>query len=54
MGFSGFKVVAIGMVHGMAALPGKVRNKQQAVQHKPNAVLNNSVRMEGIVPALMG
>jgi hypothetical protein len=54
MGLSCFKVIAMGMVNRMAALPGKGRNKQQAVQQKPNAVLNGSARMESVMAARMG
>ena len=54
MGFTALQVVAIGMVHRMAALPGEVRHQQQAVQHKSHRSLQATVGMEGTMTALMG
>ncbi len=54
MGFTSFQVVAVGVVHGMAALPGEVRHQQQAVKHKPHHGLDTAVGMESMMAALMG
>ena len=54
MGFTTLQVIAIGMVHRMAALPGEIRHQQQAVQHKSHRSLQATVGMEGTMTALMG
>ena len=54
MGFTSLEVVAIGVVHRMAALPAEIGHKQQAVQHKSHPGLNPGVGMEGPVPAFVG
>ena len=54
MGFASLQVVAVGVVHGMAALPSEVRHQQQAVKHKPHQRLDTTVGVEGMMAALMG
>ena len=54
MGFTAFEVIAVGMVHRMAALPGEVGHQQQAVQHKAHHGLDPAIGMEGTMAALMG
>ena len=54
MGFTSFEVVAVGVMNGVAALPGVVRHEQQAVQHKPHQRLDAPVGMERVMAALMG
>ena len=54
MGFASLKVVAVGMVHGVAALPGEVRHQQQAVEAEPHQRLNTTVGVERLMAALMG
>ena len=54
MGFTSLEVVAVGVVHRMAALPAEIGHKQQAVQHKSHPGLNPGVGMEGPVPAFVG
>ena len=54
MGFTAFEMVAVGMVHRMAALPGEVGHQQQAVQHEAHPALHVTVGVKGVVTALMG
>jgi hypothetical protein len=54
VGFALFQTVAVGVVHGMAALPGEVGHAQQAVQHESHQPLDATVGMEGVMAALMG
>ncbi len=54
MGFASLEVVAVGVVHRMAALPAEIGHKQQAVQHKSHHRFYPGVGMEGAVPALVG
>ncbi len=54
MGFTALKLVAVGVVYRMTALPAEVGHQQQAVQHKANHRLQAPVGMEGAVAAFMG
>ena len=54
MGFTPLKLVAVGVVHRMAALPAVVRHQQQAVQREANRRLQAPVGMEGAVAAFVG
>jgi hypothetical protein len=54
MGFAFLEVVAVGVVHGMAALPGEVRHQQQAVNHEPHQRFDTAVWMERVMAAFMG
>jgi hypothetical protein len=54
MGFTAFKLVAIGVVHRMAALPAEVGHQQQAVQREAHRRLQASIGMEGAMAAFVG
>lgn len=54
MGFAAFELVAVGVVHRMAALPAEVGHQQQAVQGEAHRRLQPPVGMEGAVAAFMG
>ena len=54
MGFTALKLVAVGVVHRMTALPAEVGHQQQAVQRETNHRLQSPVGMEGAVAAFVG
>ena len=54
MGFTALKLVAVGVVHRMTALPAEVGHQQQAVQHKANRRLQAPIWMKGTVAAFVG
>jgi hypothetical protein len=53
MGFTTFQVVAICVMHRMAALPAEIGNQQQAVEHKAHHGFNAGIGMEGAVATLV-
>ena len=54
MGFALLKVIAVGMVHAVAASPAVVGHQQCAVEQESNNPLNPSVWMKSVVAALVG
>ena len=54
MGFTCLEVVAVGVMHCMAALPAEVGHKQQAVKQKSHHRFDAGVGMEGTMAAFMG
>jgi len=54
MGFTCLEVVAVGVMHCMAALPTEVGHKQQAMKHKSHHRFDAGVGMEGTMAAFMG
>jgi hypothetical protein len=54
MGFTAFKVVAVGVMYRMAALPAEIRNQQQAVKHKAHHGFDAGIGVESTVATFVG
>ena len=54
MGFSFLKVIAVGVMYGMAMGPAVVRHKENAMESKPHDPFDPTIGVKGVMAALMG
>ena len=54
MGFALLKVIAVGMVHAVAASPAVVGHQQRAVEQESNNAFYASIWMKSVVATFVG
>jgi len=54
VGFSFLKVIAVGVMYGMAMGPAVVRHKENAMESKPHDPFDPTIGVKGVMAALMG
>ena len=54
MGFSFLKVIAVGVMHGMAMCPAVVRHKENAMESKSHDPFDSTIGVKGVMATLMG